>query len=150
MIIYEGPGDIFCSRMQTVVCPVNTVGVMGAGLALAFKCRVPGLYQAYRQACNDGDLMLGDLFLFKPKQAGYPQILCMPTKIHWTNPSEYDFIERSLMAFVEQYEQLGIQSCCFVKLGCGLGQLSYEDVVRDLMHRHLGNTLPIDIEIFTS
>lgn len=37
-------GDIFSSPAQVIVNPVNTVGVMGKGLALAFKQRYPEMF----------------------------------------------------------------------------------------------------------
>ena len=38
--------SIFGSGIHIAVNPVNTVGVMGAGLALEFKQRYPKMYQA--------------------------------------------------------------------------------------------------------
>ena len=40
-------GDIFDSKMEVLVNPVNCVGVMGKGLALEFKNRYPIMYQKY-------------------------------------------------------------------------------------------------------
>ena len=50
-IVWEGVGNIFDSKMQTLVNPVNTFGAMGKGLALHFKKRYPEYYEAYRRAC---------------------------------------------------------------------------------------------------
>ncbi|MGB8416912.1 hypothetical protein [Paraburkholderia sp.] len=44
--------DIFTSACQALVVPVNVIGVMGKGLAKAFKLRYPGLEEAYRDACR--------------------------------------------------------------------------------------------------
>lgn len=41
-------GDIFDSPAQTIVNPINTVGVMGKGLALSFKKRYPEMFESYR------------------------------------------------------------------------------------------------------
>jgi O-acetyl-ADP-ribose deacetylase (regulator of RNase III) len=43
-------GDIFYSKCDAIVNPVNTVGVMGAGLALQFKKRFPEMFEAYVKA----------------------------------------------------------------------------------------------------
>jgi O-acetyl-ADP-ribose deacetylase (regulator of RNase III) len=56
-------GDIFASPMQTLVNPVNTVGVMGKGLALKFKEKYPEMFSFYRRLCTDGDLDIGLLYL---------------------------------------------------------------------------------------
>ena len=37
-------GDIFKSNLQTLVIPVNTVGVMGKGLALYFRKKYSEIY----------------------------------------------------------------------------------------------------------
>ena len=37
-------GNIFNSQMETIVNPVNCVGVMGKGLALEYKRRYPTLF----------------------------------------------------------------------------------------------------------
>jgi hypothetical protein len=39
--------DIFVSSMQMLVNPVNTVGVMGRGLALQFKNMYPEMFLIY-------------------------------------------------------------------------------------------------------
>ena len=36
-------GDLFASKMQTIVNTVNCVGVMGKGIALEFKNRFPDM-----------------------------------------------------------------------------------------------------------
>ena len=43
-------GDIFTSPAQVIVNTVNTVGVMGKGIALSFKKAYPEMYKAYRKA----------------------------------------------------------------------------------------------------
>ena len=45
-------GDIFESPAQVIVNTVNTVGVMGKGLALSFKQRYPQMFEKYKMACE--------------------------------------------------------------------------------------------------
>ncbi len=45
-------GDLFASSAQTLVNTVNTVGVMGKGVALGFKQRFPEMYRDYVQRCE--------------------------------------------------------------------------------------------------
>ena len=52
-------GDIFESKAQTLVNTVNTVGVMGKGVALAFKEHFPDMYEDYRKRCESGLVKLG-------------------------------------------------------------------------------------------
>ena len=134
--------SILTSTAQTVVNTVNTVGVMGKGLAAAFKARAPEMFHEYQHLCQNGKLKIGTLWLWK----GQPQwILNFPTKKHWRNPSQLSYIESGLAKFVAQYEQRGIREISFPRLGCGNGGLNWKDV-RPLMESYLAK-LPISVYI---
>ncbi len=127
---------------QTVVNTVNTVGVMGKGLAKHFAETYPKMFELYKNYCKDGSLTTGKLWLWKsPDQ----WVLNFPTKKHWKNPSKIEYIESGLKKFVEKYEEQGIREISFPRLGCGNGGLDWE-VVRPLMEQYLEN-LPITIYI---
>ena len=51
MIEYK-TGNIFTTEKQTIVNTVNTVGVMGAGLALIHKAMFPKMFQQYKSYRN--------------------------------------------------------------------------------------------------
>jgi O-acetyl-ADP-ribose deacetylase (regulator of RNase III) len=135
-------GDIFASSAQVIVNPVNCRGVMGAGLALAFKLKYPEMFTAYVQACQNDELRIGQSILYRASQ---PWILNFPTKDHWRSPSKLSYIEQGLQFFAAHYRQMGIQSIAFPKLGCGRGGLSWSDVA-PLMLRYL-KPLACDITI---
>ncbi len=136
-------GDIFSSPAQVIVNTVNTVGVMGKGLALAFKQRYPEMFACYRTACEKRQLKIGKLMLW---YAPDHWILLFPTKEHWRNPSKLEYIENGLIKFVNTYADKNITSIAFPRLGCGNGELNWDDV-RPLMERYL-KPLPIDIYIY--
>lgn len=138
--IHYMQGDIFASTAQVIVNPVNCRGVMGAGLALAFKQRYPAMFATYVQACQSGDLRIGQLMLYRTSQ---PWILNFPTKDHWRVPAKLAYIEQGLQFFVINYRQMGIKSIAFPKLGAGLGGLSWSDV-GPLMAHHLA---PLNCEV---
>lgn len=134
--------SLLSSNVQTVVNTVNTVGVMGKGLAAEFKARAPDMYKQYRILCDKNLFKVGQLWLWKKQ----PQwILNFPTKEHWKNPSRIEYIEAGLIKFVEKYEEQGIREISFPRLGCGNGGLDWDDV-RPLMESHLGK-LPITVLI---
>lgn len=145
MIIYTNR-DLFECKAQTLVNPVNTVGVMGKGLALAFKNRYPGMFQEYKSQCDRGELSIGSLHLYKSSDYW---ILNFPTKKHWRNKSQSAFIEVGLKAFIENYPSMSITSIAFPKLGCGYGGLDWENDVQPMMKQYLSD-LPIRIEICLS
>jgi O-acetyl-ADP-ribose deacetylase (regulator of RNase III) len=58
MILYV-KGNLFNSPAQVLVNTVNTVGVMGKGVALEFKRLYPEMYQQYRTLCEAGRFDIG-------------------------------------------------------------------------------------------
>ncbi|WP_203596288.1 macro domain-containing protein [Actinomadura bangladeshensis] len=58
-MITERSGDLLRDDAQALVNPVNTVGVMGKGLALQFKRAFPAVFASYVEACADGRLRPG-------------------------------------------------------------------------------------------
>ena len=46
-------GDIFSSPAQVLVNTVNTVGVMGKGVALEFKKRYPAMFKSYERVYDE-------------------------------------------------------------------------------------------------
>jgi O-acetyl-ADP-ribose deacetylase (regulator of RNase III) len=131
-------GDIFGAEVQVLVNPVNTVGVMGKGLARQFKQRYPAMFEQYRRMCQQGEFTVGDLWLYEGV------VLNFPTKTHWRKPSELAYIEAGLVTFQAEYEALGIESIAFPALGCGHGGLGFDTQVRPLMEAYLS---PLSIEV---
>ncbi len=136
-------GNIFDSPAQVIVNTVNTVGVMGKGIALEFKNRYPQMFEKYKTACEKHMLTIGKLMLVS---APDHMLLLFPTKENWRYPSKLSYIEQGLKRFCDNYAQRGITSIAFPKLGCGNGELDWNEV-RPLMERYLKD-LPIDIYIY--
>jgi len=53
-LIVDGTGSLLDANVEALVNAVNTVGVMGKGLALAMKRAFPDNFLAYRIACKAG------------------------------------------------------------------------------------------------
>ena len=81
-------GNIFDSKMQTLVNTVNCVGFMGGGIALEYKRRYPNMFKEYKEHCLNGTLKMGELHMWKKEE---PWILNFPTKIHFKDPSKKEF-----------------------------------------------------------
>ena len=86
-----------------------------------------------------------DINLFK--QIGNDQ----PVKVKETDGKLYYYengkgVEKGLIKFVNTYADKNITSIAFPKLGCGNGELSWDDV-RPLMEKYL-KPLPIDVYIY--
>lgn len=141
MIIYVKE-NLFDSSAQVLVNPVNTVGVMGKGVAAEFRRRYPEMAEQYRKLCEQGLLTVGKLWLYR---ASDRWILNFPTKRHWREKSRLEYIESGLQKFVVTYRPYGITSISFPMLGCGNGQLNWDEV-RPVMEEYLAE-LPIPIRI---
>lgn len=136
-------GDILKSDAQTLVNTVNCVGVMGKGIALAFKRRYPDMYRDYVKRCDLGKVRLGRPYLY---QADDHLILNFPTKKHWRAVSRLEDIVTGLEYLEEHYREWGITSLAVPPLGCGNGQLEW-DVVGPTLYRHLAR-LDIPVELY--
>lgn len=136
-------GDIFNAQTHVIVNTVNCKGVMGKGLALAFKQRYPAMFPVYQQECKTGKLRIGRPTLYKQST---PWILNFPTKDHWKPPSKIEYLEKGLEYFIANYKKVGIKSIAFPKLGAQNGRLSWDEV-GPLMARYLSQ-LDIDVYIY--
>ncbi len=135
--------DLFESHAQVLVNAVNTVGVMGKGIALEFKRKYPEMFKEYQVLCKSGVFDIGQLWLYKSPEKW---ILNFPTKRDWRNPSKIEYIEAGLTRFVEIYEEESITSISFPRLGSGLGGLNWENEVQPLMEKYL-SPLPLEVII---
>lgn len=129
------------SPAQTLVNTVNCVGVMGKGLAKAFRDREPEMFDRYKAVCTQGLLEPGKLWLWRGAKSW---VLNFPTKIHWRNPSKMEWIEAGLEKFVSAYKDQEIREVSFPRLGCGNGGLEWDDV-RPMMEQFLSK---VDIPVY--
>ena len=137
--------NIFDSQCQTIVNTVNCVGVMGKGLALEMKKRYPNMFDKYKDYCDKGLIDIGKLWLYKHSDNKW--ILNFPTKKHWKNGSEYEYIEEGMKKFVETYQEKGITTIAFPMLGCNNGGLE-KDVVIQIMTKYLIKCDNLIVEIY--
>lgn len=122
-------GDLLKADTDALVNTVNTVGVMGKGMALQFKQAFPANYDAYRRACQRGEVVIGRMFVFDAGQLVRPRfIINFPTKGHWKSRSQLEDIEAGLADLVRVLRQLDIRSVAVPPLGCGNGGLNWSDV----------------------
>lgn len=136
------------ANSEALVNTVNTVGVMGKGIALQFKEAFPVNNRKYMEACKKQELTIGKVLAVWDSNLllGKKLIINFPTKKHWRQPSKYEYIETGLAALVELLKKENIRSIAIPPLGCGNGGLDWNQV-RKLIIQYLGN-LNIDILIY--
>jgi len=146
-MIKQVHGNLLDADVDALVNTVNTVGVMGKGIALQFKNAFPGNYKAYREACKRGEVRLGRMFVFDAGQLVRPRwVINFPTKQHWKSSSRLKDIDAGLDDLRRLLVEAGIQSVAIPPLGCGNGGLDWADVL-PLIERKLDG-LNLDIFVF--
>lgn len=122
-------GNILEAEVEALVNTVNTVGVMGKGIALQFKKAFPVMFEDYERACEEGKVSLGRMHVFDRGDMFNPKyIINFPTKKHWKGKSKIADIQAGLEDLVQVVKRLGIQSIAVPPLGCGHGGLNWADV----------------------
>ena len=122
-------GDIFQSGADMLVNPVNTVGVMGAGLALKFKQRYPVAFKEYVKLCHNDNISPGLVGITRMDNEKGRYIAHFPTKRNFTNPSRMSYIFTGFHSLIEQLRQYkDVRTVAVPALGCGLGELKWESV----------------------
>jgi O-acetyl-ADP-ribose deacetylase (regulator of RNase III) len=122
-------GNMFDVEVEALVNTVNTVGIMGRGVALQFKKAYPANFREYVAACKAGALKAGGVLTHEVPGGTHPRfILNVATKEHWRGNSRLEYIERGLAGLVAEVERLGIRTIAMPPLGCGLGGLRWADV----------------------
>lgn len=80
-------GSPLDAPVEAVVNTVNTVGVMGKGIALMFKEAFPENFRAYEAACKRKEVRVGHMFVTENLALCGPRwIINFPTKQHWRQP----------------------------------------------------------------
>ena len=144
--IIPGRGGLLDAEADALVNTVNTVGIMGKGIALVFKKRFPANFDAYKRACDRHEVQIGRMFVTENKDPSrepateqtelWPRvtevrpkwIINFPTKRHWRTNTQLAWVEDGLNDLVRVIEEKNIKSIAIPALGCGNGGLDWQDV----------------------
>jgi O-acetyl-ADP-ribose deacetylase (regulator of RNase III) len=141
-------GNLLDARVDALVNTVNTVGVMGKGIALMFKERFPENFAVYETACKAGEVRVGHMFVQAGVELDGPRwIINFPTKKHWRQPTQVEWIDRGLADLKRVIREKGIRSIAIPPLGCGNGGLDWCDV-RPKIEAILADLSDVEIVVF--
>jgi O-acetyl-ADP-ribose deacetylase (regulator of RNase III) len=141
-------GNLLDAPTEAVVNTVNTVGVMGKGIALMFKEAFPENFRAYEEACKRKEIQVGHMFVTENLTFEGPRwIINFPSKKHWRQPSKLEWIVDGLIDMRRVVEEKGIRSIAVPPLGCGNGGLDWSDV-RPEIERALAPLDNVDVLVF--
>lgn len=139
-------GNMFDIDADILINTVNCVGVMGCGVALAFKNKYPKMFVEYRNCCNRHEIVPGVLWVYQADDQ--KTIINFPTKNHWKNSSEYSYIKYGLIELREFLVGCAEGSIVAIPaLGCGHGGLDWT-LVLSMIQKELANIDHIIIKIF--
>lgn len=146
-MIRYAKGDLLAADVEALVNAVNTVGVMGKGIALLFKQAFPENFLAYEEPCRRGTVEIGRMLVTETGAERPRWIINFPTKKDWRLPSELEYVEQGLSNLVRVIQEKGIKSIAMPALGCGLGGLDWERV-RPMIERTLADVPEVDAQVY--
>ena len=141
-------GNLLEARVDALVNTVNTVGVMGKGIALMFKEAFPANFRAYEEACKRKEVRVGHMFVTENRALDGPRwLINFPSKQHWRQPSKFEWIVDGLEDLRRVIEEKKITSIALPPVGCGNGGLEWSEV-RPEIDRILGSLEAVDVVVF--
>jgi O-acetyl-ADP-ribose deacetylase (regulator of RNase III) len=141
-------GNILEADAEALVNTVNTVGVMGKGIALQFKKAFPEMAADYERACREGQLEPGRMHVFDRGVMFNPRyVINFPTKRHWKGKSRLEDIRAGLDALVGELKSRRIRSVAIPPLGCGHGGLQWSEVL-PLINAALERLPDVEVHVY--
>lgn len=135
--------------VEALVNTVNTVGVMGKGIALQFKKKFPENFKAYARACKKDEVQIGKMFTVSLEKLTNPRyIINFPTKRNWREKSRVEYVREGLDDLLCEIERLDIRSIAVPPLGCGNGGLDWEAEVRPLIEAAFARKLEVQVYVY--
>jgi O-acetyl-ADP-ribose deacetylase (regulator of RNase III) len=138
-------GNLLDADVEALVNTVNTVGVMGKGIALMFKEAFPQNFKEYEAACKHKQVRIGRMFVTETGELMGPKwIINFPTKTHWRQRTKMEWITEGLKDLRRVIEEKEIRSVAVPPLGCGNGGLDWQDV-RPAIEDALGSLAGVEV-----
>lgn len=141
-------GNLLEADAEALVNTVNTVGVMGKGIALMFKEAFAENFVLYAAACKTDEVEVGRMFVTERNALSGPRwIINFPTKKHWRHPSKLQWIVDGLEDLRRVIEEQSIRSVAIPPLGSGNGGLEWSRVRREIETR-LSDLEGVDVIVY--
>lgn len=141
-------GNLLEADVEALVNTVNTVGIMGKGIALMFKEAFPENFRLYAAACKRGEVQIGRMFVTeRPGLTGPRWIINFPTKMHWRDRTRIEWIRAGLDDLKQVLQEKGIRTLALPPLGCGNGGLEWS-AVRPLIEKALADISTVEAVVY--
>ena len=120
-------GDLFSTDAKCIGHGVNCKGVMGAGIAKAFREKYPENYNAYRRVCQSGALGGGEVFVW-PFNDDNRVIFNMASQVEPGANASYAWLFQSAWESARICSDLKYDRLAIPLIGCGIGGLEWPRV----------------------
>lgn len=147
-MITETQGNLLQAQAEALVNTVNTVGVMGKGIALQFRRAFPAMAREYERAAKRGEVQLGHMHIWENDAMSGPRwIINFPTKGHWKARSRLVDVTTGLADLIDVVRSHEIRSIAVPPLGCGNGGLDWAEV-RPLIEAAFADLPDVDVRVY--
>jgi len=141
-------GNLLEADVDALVNTVNTVGVMGKGIALMFKERFAKNMEEYAKACKAKEVHTGKMFITETGELMGPKwVINFPTKKHWRSHSKLEWVTDGLKDLKDFIIKNQVHSIAIPPLGSGNGGLDWP-VVREQIEKTLADLQDVEILIY--
>lgn len=150
MIRFDPSENVATTDADLIVNTVNTVGVMGAGVAKAVKERFPEVMGPYQEKCRTRELYPGGIQALKMPDG--PIIVNLASKEHFKDPSKPEWVGLGLINLNRLLALPRFSSVRTVLLpppGAGLGGLDPKTVQR-MIRSYMGGPYGREVSITVS
>lgn len=115
-------GDVFNVKTDYIAHQVNTLGIMGSGIALDIKKKYPNVFVEYNRRCKEkGDSLIGTYFPVKVVNENLTILNCFSQQgiSRTQRVTDYDAIKK-IFKLIEKAVKPGKVITIPYKYGCGL------------------------------
>lgn len=144
-MIVDKAGDIFDDDAPLLVIPVNCVGVMTDGLALAARKRWTSLYGRYKEDCKRGIFNPGSLRVYDVSPDR--RVGCLATNLAWEDRPRFEWVQWCLANLSRHCVREQVPAVAVPALGCGENGLSWP-AVREAVCREFENFPGIEVRLY--
>jgi len=128
MTVKHVQGDLFALDVDAIGHGVNCKGVMGAGIAVAFKKNFPQMFPEYANLCRLNLLSLGQVHVYDKPFNDYPVIYNIASQDEPGPNADYYALAVAMRWVKFDAERRELKSVALPQIGCGIGGLQWTDV----------------------
>lgn len=127
-------GNLLEDDAEALVNAVNCTGVMGAGIAKAFRDRFPIMYEQYKKDCADEHYNVAEIVPWSFQEGNRDRfVFNLPTMHYPGSKAVLEDIYNGLQDLKWLMEHLGIKTAAVPALGCGIGGLTWPTVRQSMV-----------------